>query len=173
MPKPFHLFTVLQPLERRLQWGDIVVLLGVVALLYAGVSLAVYAPSILRGPDIALAPKVLPYYALLSVGRMAAAYVLSLAVALLYGRATAEHHQAEHVLMPLLDVLQSVTILSFLPVVLLSFSAILPPRIATELAAIVLIFTSQAWNLIFAWYQSLKTIPRELREASTVFRFIQ
>ena len=55
--------------------------------------------------------------------------------------------------------------------VLLSLSAILPPRIATELAAIVLIFTGQAWNLIFAWYQSLKTIPRELREASTVFRF--
>ena len=73
--------------------------------------------------------------------------------------------------MPLLDVLQSVPILSFLPVVLLSFSAVLPPRIAAELAAIVLIFTSQAWNLIFAWYQSLKTIPSELREAAAIFHF--
>ena len=80
-------------------------------------------------------------------------------MALLYGRAAAEHRQAEQVLMPLLDVLQSVPILSFLPVVLLSLSAVLPQRLAAELAAIVLIFTSQAWNLIFAWYQSLKTIP--------------
>ena len=99
------------------------------------------------------------------------AYLLSLLVALLYGRAAAERRQAEQVLMPLLDVLQSVPILSFLPVVLLSFSAVLPPRIAAEFAAIVLIFTSQAWNLIFAWYQSLKTIPSELREASAIFRF--
>ena len=63
----------------------------------------------------------------------------------------------------LLDVLHSVPILSFLPVVLLSLSAVLPPQIAAELAAIVLIFTSQAWNLVFAWYQALKTICQELK----------
>src|SRR5918999_584242 len=68
-------------------------------------------------------------------------------------------------------VLQSVPILSFLPVVLLSLSAVLPHHIAAELAAIVLIFTSQAWNLVFAWYQALKTIPHELGEASSIFRF--
>jgi NitT/TauT family transport system permease protein len=67
--------------------------------------------------------------------------------------------------------LQSVPILSFLPVVLLSLSAVLPQQIAAELAAIVLIFTSQAWNLVFAWYQALKTIPHELVEASSIFRF--
>jgi hypothetical protein len=100
----------------------------------------------LRGPDISLAPEALPYYALLSVGRMTAAYALSLLVALCYGRAAAEHRQAEQVLMPLLDVLQSVPILSFLPVVLLSLNAVFPQRVAAELAAIVLIFTSQAWN---------------------------
>jgi NitT/TauT family transport system permease protein len=72
--------------------------------------------------------------------------------------------------MPLLDVLQSVPILSFLPVVLLGLSAILPQRLAAELAAIVLIFTSQAWNMTFGWYQSLTTIPVELREASSIFR---
>jgi NitT/TauT family transport system permease protein len=102
---------------------------------------------------------------------MAAAYLLSLGVALPYGRAAAQHRHAEQVLMPLLDVLQSVPILSFLPVVLLSFSAVLPQRVAAECAAVVLIFTSQAWNLIFAWYQSLKTVPHELREASAIFRF--
>jgi NitT/TauT family transport system permease protein len=74
-------------------------------------------------------------------------------------------------MMPLLDVLQSVPILSFLPVVLLSFSAILPEGVAAELASIVLIFTSMAWNLTFAWYQSLTTIPKEQREASATFRF--
>jgi NitT/TauT family transport system permease protein len=171
MNQTIRVFRVPQPLERHFQWGDLIVLLGVVVLIYVGVSLAVRTPLALRGPEISLAPEVLPYYAALSVGRMAAAYLLSLIVALLYGRAAAEHRQAEQVLLPLLDVLQSVPILSFLPVVLLSFSAVLPPRVAAELAAIVLIFTSQAWNLIFAWYQSLKTIPSELREASAIFRF--
>ena len=171
MNQPARIFTVPQLVERGLQWGDLVVLLAVMVLIYAGISLAVHTPRALRGPDISLAPEVLPYYAVLSVGRMAAAYLLSLFVALLYGRAAAQTRQAEQVLMPLLDVLQSVPILSFLPVVLLSFSAVLPPRIAAEFAAIVLIFTSQAWNLIFAWYQSLKTIPSELREASAIFQF--
>jgi NitT/TauT family transport system permease protein len=171
MNQSSRLFTVPQPVERRFEWGDVVVLLGVVVLVYAGVSLAVHAPTALQGPDISVAPEVLPYYALLSVGRMTGAYLLSLLVALVYGKAAAERRQAEQVLMPLLDVLQSVPILSFLPVVLLSFSAVLPPRLAAEFAAVVLIFTSQAWNLIFAWYQSLKTIPSELREASTIFHF--
>jgi NitT/TauT family transport system permease protein len=74
------------------------------------------------------------------------------------------------VLLPLLDVLQSVPVLSFLPVVLLGLSAVLPTTWATELASVILIFTSQAWNLTFAWYQSLGTIPKELHEASHVFR---
>ena len=82
----------------------------------------------------------------------------------------AYNRRAEKVMLPLLDVLQSVPILSFLPVVLLSLSAILPQRLAAELASIVLIFTSQAWNMTFAWYQSLTTIPKELREASAIFR---
>ena len=88
-----------------------------------------------------------------------------------YGYLAARNRRAEHVLLPLLDVLQSVPILSFLPVVLLSLTAILPERLAIELAAIVLIFTSQAWNLTFAWYQPLTTIPKDLREASAAFRF--
>jgi NitT/TauT family transport system permease protein len=102
---------------------------------------------------------------------MAAAYLLSLLFTLFYGYVAAYNRRAEHVLLPLLDVFQSVPILSFLPVVLLSLSAILPQHVAVELASIVLIFTSQVWNLTFAWYQSLMTIPEELREASTIFRF--
>jgi NitT/TauT family transport system permease protein len=112
MNQPAQIFTVPQPVERGLQWGDLVVLLAVMVLIYSGISVAVHTPLALRGPDISLAPEVLPYYALLSVGRMAAAYLLSLFVALLYGRAAAQTRQAEQVLLPLLDVLQSVPILS-------------------------------------------------------------
>jgi NitT/TauT family transport system permease protein len=118
MSETVGLFTASQPTQRRLQWGDGVVLLGIVVVLYLGVALAVHAPPALHGPDISLDPRVLPYYAGLSIVRMAAAHLLSLLFALWYGRAAARNPRFEHVLMPLLDVLQSVPILSFLPVVL-------------------------------------------------------
>lgn len=155
---------------RAFSWGDAVVLFGIGVLIYSGIHLAMGAPQFIAGPEIDLAPTVLPYYLSLSLGRMAAAYVLSVIFSLIYGSLAAKHQLAEKMLLPLLDVLQSVPILSFLPVVLLSFSAILPQRLAVELSAVVLIFTSQAWNLTFAWYQSLTTIPTDLREASTIFR---
>lgn len=151
--------------------GDVVIVLGLTTILYAGARLAFHAPAIIAGPDISLSPLALPWYALLSVGRMAAAYFLSLLFSLFYGYAAARNRTARTVLMPLLDVLQSVPILSFLPIVLLSLSAVLPQAFAAELAAIVLIFTSQAWNMTFSFYQSLTTIPSELREAAAVFRF--
>uniref|UniRef100_A0A7C3V3W5 ABC transporter permease subunit n=1 Tax=Desulfobacca acetoxidans TaxID=60893 RepID=A0A7C3V3W5_9BACT len=128
------------------------------------------APELIKGPEISLSPRVLPYYLALSLGRMAAAYVLSILFSLIYGSLAARHQVAEKILLPLLDILQSVPILSFLPVVLLSLSAVLPQKLAVELSAIVLIFTSQAWNLTFAWYQSLTTIPLDLREASAIFQ---
>ncbi|MFH0995724.1 MAG: ABC transporter permease subunit [Pseudomonadota bacterium] len=151
--------------------GDGLILLGLAAILYGGVRLAFDAPSVVSGPEISLSPSALPWYALLSVGRMAIAYFLSLLFSLFYGYAAARNPAARKVLMPVLDVLQSVPILSFLPVVLLSLSAILPEHFATEIAAIVLIFTSQAWNITFSFYQSITTIPSELKEASAIFRF--
>jgi NitT/TauT family transport system permease protein len=157
-------------LERAFTWGDVIVILLMAVLLYGGARLAFASPSIIEGPQISLSPSALPWYTLLSVGRMLAAYVLSLLFTLTYGRSAAYNRRAELILLPLLDVLQSVPILSFLPVVLLGLSAILPQRIATELAAIILIFTSQAWNMTFGWYQSLTTIPKELDEASSIFR---
>ena len=164
-------FRIEQSNRRTFAWGDVVVLLGIVALLYVGVRLALRAPDVVQGPDISLTLGALPWYAALSVARMAAAYVLSLLFTLVYGYVAAYNRRAEQVLMPLLDVLQSVPILSFLPLVLLSLSAILPDMIAAELAAIVLIFTSQVWNITFAWFQSLTTIGRDLFDASAVFRF--
>ena len=171
MPRAKHVFRTSSPMHRTATWADAVVVVGLAVLLYAGVRLALGAPAAIRGPEISLAPSALPWYAGLSCLRMLAAYLLSLLFTLPYGYLAARNRRAEHVLLPLLDVLQSVPILSFLPVVLLSLTAILPERLAVELAAIVLIFTSQAWNLTFAWYQALSTIPMELREASVAFRF--
>jgi NitT/TauT family transport system permease protein len=166
-----HVFTPPPPPRPTFGRSDLLLLLLVVALLALGVWAARTAPSTVTGPAISLAATALPWYALLSLGRMAAAYVLSLLFTLAYGYVAAYSSRAERVMMPLLDVLQSVPILSFLPVVLLSLTAVLPEDVAVELAAIVLIFTSQVWNMTFAWYQSLTTIPEELREASRIFRF--
>lgn len=156
---------------RPFRKGDALVLLTVFVLLYLGVRLALNAPATVAGPEISLHPMGLPYYALRSLLRMAAAYTLSLSFTMLYGYAAAYNYRARQILLPLLDVLQSVPILSFLPVVLLSLSAVLPEGMAAELASIVLIFTSQVWNLTFSWYQSLRTVPEELREASDIFLF--
>jgi len=151
--------------------GDGIIALALAGLLYIGARLALDAPEAVTGPEISLAPSALPWYAALSVARMAAAYILSLVFSLAYGYYAARNHRAEQVMMPLLDVLQSVPILSFLPVVLLSLAVLLPASVAAEVAAIVLIFTSQVWNMTFSFFQSLKTIPGELREAAGVYRF--
>lgn len=157
--------------DRRATIADGIVLLSLAVLIFGGLTVA----TNFSGPTsvektILLAPRALPLYTLFSVTRMLIAYILAIVFSLLYGRTAAYNRRAEKVMLPLLDVLQSVPILSFLPVVLLSLSAIMPQRLAAELASIVLIFTSQAWNMTFAWYQSLTTIPKELREASAIFR---
>lgn len=151
-------------------WGDLIVFSLVAAALYGGIALGHQAGNAAYDPEVAFTRGVLPAYALKSVGRMAAAYVLSLGFTLAYGYVAARNKTAERVLVPLLDVLQSVPILSFLPLVLLSLAAVLPEPVAVELAAIVLLFTSQVWNLTFSWYQSLRTVPVELREAAASFQ---
>jgi NitT/TauT family transport system permease protein len=169
--RPARIFSVGQRLDHGISWGDAVVLVGIGVFLFLGAHLAKHAPDVIRGPYIALSADALPWYAAFSIGRMLAAYILSVLFTLVYGYSAAHSRYANPVLLPILDVLQSVPILSFLPVVLLGFSSFLPLNAAVELASIVLIFTSQVWNMTFAWYQSLTTIPKELEEACTVFRF--
>ena len=171
MKRFLRFFNYARPSERPVALGDAVILAAFAVLLYLGIRLAVSAPAEVTGPRVSLSPVVLPYYSLLSTGRMAAAYALSMLFTFLYGYLAARSRRAERVLVPILDILQSVPILSFLPIVLLSLGAVLPIRAAAELSSIILIFTSQAWNLAFSWYQSLTTIPEELREASSIFRF--
>jgi NitT/TauT family transport system permease protein len=164
-------FSLPLPATPPLTLGDGAILLALAGALYVGARLALHAPDVIKGPEISLDASALPWYAALSVARMSAAYALSLAFSLAYGYYAAHNRTAERVMMPLLDVLQSVPILSFLPVVLLSLSVLLPTEFAAELAAVVLIFTSQAWNMTFSFYQSVKTVPGELREAAATFRF--
>jgi NitT/TauT family transport system permease protein len=160
----------LKQTTREFRWSDAFVLLTITALLYLGVHFGFHAPEVVKGPGIVLHPTALPYYALRSVVRMGAAYMLSLMFTLVYGYVAARSRRAEQILLPTLDMLQSVPILSFLPVVLLGLSAILQEQLAAELASIVLIFTSQVWNMTFSWYQSLTTLPRDLREAAEILR---
>ncbi|MGQ9528059.1 ABC transporter permease [Chloroflexus sp.] len=164
-------FTPEPPARMVFTQADLWLFLMLIGLVGLIIGVANNAPETVRGPTISLSPTILPLYAFYSVSRMAMAYVLSFIFTLIYGYIAAYNPHAERVLIPLLDVLQSVPILSFLPVVLLGLSAILPQAFAVELTAVVLIFTSQVWNMTFAWYQSLTTIPKELREASSIFRF--
>src|SRR5450755_900805 len=114
----------------------------------------------------------LPGYAALSLLRITIAYVLSLAFTLVYGYVAAYNPRAERFMIPLLDVLQSIPVLSFLPGVMLAMVALFPGRqLGVELGAILLIFTGQVWNMAFSFYASLKSIPREMREAARIYRF--
>jgi NitT/TauT family transport system permease protein len=98
--------------------------------------------------------------------------VLSLVFAIAYGYAAARSAAAERILIPLLDVLQSIPVLSFLPPVMLAMVALFPSRQAgLELGSILLIFTGQVWNIAFSMYASLRAIPTELKEAARVYRF--
>jgi NitT/TauT family transport system permease protein len=121
---------------------------------------------------ISRSPAALPAYAGYSLLRIALAYFLSLIFALVYGYTAAYRPRAERFMIPLLDVLQSIPVLSFLPGVMLAMAALFPGRqLGVELGAVLLIFTGQVWNMAFSFYASLKSIPREMREAATIYRF--
>jgi NitT/TauT family transport system permease protein len=122
--------------------------------------------------EISRSPWALPAYAGYSLLRITIAYALSLAFTLVYGYVAAYNPKAERFMIPLLDVLQSIPVLSFLPGVMLAMVALFPGRqLGVEAGAILLIFTGQVWNMAFSFYASLKSIPKEMREAATVYRF--
>src|ERR1700748_2903236 len=125
-------------------------------------------------PAGAISPsaKMLPVYAFYSIVRIFVAYVLSLIFAVGYGYVAAYNPRAEPFMIAALDILQSIPVLSFLPAVMLAMISLIPGhQLGVELGAILLIFTGQVWNMAFSFYSSLKSLPRELREASRVFRF--
>ncbi len=119
---------------------------------------------------ISLDPANLPEYALRTTLRMLAAMVAALAFTLVYGTLAAKSRRAGMVLVPILDILQSVPVLGYISFTLTCFAALIQTRVlGAELAAIFAIFTSQAWNMTFSFYQSLRTVPRDLDEVSRGF----
>jgi NitT/TauT family transport system permease protein len=144
-----------------------------VALLYSVVAMARYWSGPLTPQvEIDLSARALPLYTIYSVLRIAIAYFLSLAFTLVYGYIAAYNRRAERFMVPLLDVLQSIPVLSFLPGVMLAMVALFPTRqLGVELGSILLIFTGQVWNMAFSFYASLKSIPQEMREAARLYRF--
>ena len=120
----------------------------------------------LEKTPISLDPWNLPEYAARTTLRMLAALVLSLLFTLTYATWAAKSRRAGVILIPVLDILQSVPILGFLSITVVFFMSLAPGRVlGAEFAAIFAIFTSQAWNMAFSFYQSLRTVPEELQRS--------
>jgi NitT/TauT family transport system permease protein len=146
-------------------------ILAVIILLGFGAHqmVASFVPA--QPPEISLSPALLPLYTLRTVMRMLAALVASLVFTFTYATLAAKSRRAEMVLIPILDALQSVPILGYLSFTVVFFVSLFPGNVlGPELAAIFAIFTSQAWNMAFSFYQSLRNIPGDLDEASRSFR---
>ncbi len=151
---------------------DLPMALAGLALFYSLLALAHYwAAPVESQAHIDLSPTALPLYALFSVGRIAVAYFCSLLFAVVYGYIAAHNARAERLMIPLLDTLQSIPVLCFLPGIMLAMVALFPTaQLGLELGSILLIFTGQVWNMAFSFYSSLKNIPREMLEAAQIYR---
>lgn len=120
---------------------------------------------------ISLSPSMLPYYALRTVLRMLIAMGFSLLFTFVFGTLAAKSRAAERIIIPAIDILQSVPVLGFLTIIVITLINIFPNSLlGPELAAIFCIFTAQVWNMTLSFYQSVRTIPAELNEASAMFR---
>jgi len=152
---------------------DLLMFAAAMALFYAVLMVGrAWLGPITEEVQINRSPLALPAYAGYSLLRITIAYLLSLVFTLVYGYVAAYNPRAERFMIPLLDVLQSIPVLSFLPGVMLAMVALFPGRqLGVEAGAILLIFTGQVWNMAFSFYASLKSIPKEMREAAKIYRF--
>ncbi len=152
---------------------DLLVFAAVISSFYGVIAIARYwlgAASPVT--QISLSPRSLPRYAFYSVVRIGLAYLLSLFFAVGYGYVAAYNKTLQPLLVAVLDVLQSIPVLSFLPTVMLAMISLIPgQQLGIELGSIILIFTGQVWNMAFSFYSSLRSIPRELIEASEIGGF--
>lgn len=149
---------------------DMLLLIGVAGVIAALAMVFGQASAPMRKTvDIDLSLWALPKYTLFSLSRGFAAYVISLVFTLIYGTIAAHNHTAEKVMIPALDILQSIPVLGFLPGLVLAMIALFPRReIGLELACVIMIFTAQVWNMTFSFHGSLRSIPTALREASAL-----
>jgi len=166
----FDPFAFVRDLATRWDVIAIIVVIGILTF-FAEASRGLLAPlSHLTMSPLSLDPVYLPVYAARTTLRMFTALVLSLLFTFTYATWAAKSPRAEKLLVPLLDILQSVPILGFLSVTLVFFMSLVPGRVlGAEFAAVFVIFTSQAWNMAFSFYQSLRTLPDELCEACGSF----
>ena len=168
----YRLWSYLPSLETS-HLPDVIMFATAIAIFYSVVTVArswfgPFTPTV----EISRSLWALPAYAGYSLLRIGIAYFLSLAFTLVYGYVAAYNPRAERFMIPLLDVLQSIPVLSFLPGVMLAMVALFPGRqLGVELGAILLIFTGQVWNMAFSFYASLKSVPKEMREAAAIYRF--
>ncbi|CAG9273787.1 NitT/TauT family transport system permease protein [Paraburkholderia unamae] len=145
-------------------------MIGLIAMAAVGFHETMAPIATLKAQPISLDPANLPEYAMRTTLRMLAAMVASLIFTLVYGTLAAKSRRAGQLLVPILDILQSVPVLGYISFTVTFFLALFPSRVlGAELAAIFAIFTSQAWNMTFSFYQSLRTVPRDLDEVSRGF----
>ncbi len=166
-----------QALGKRSSFGlaDIAISLGILALLYVVSRAGAQAFVRFSPPDVIpvinLSPWNLPNYAVRSTLRMFIALALSTVFTFIYAYSAARSPRAERVLIPMLDILQSIPVLGFLSVTVTAFIALFRGSLlGLEAASIFAIFTGQAWNMTFSLYQSLRSIPKELDEMATLYR---
>jgi NitT/TauT family transport system permease protein len=152
---------------------DVAVILCGLAFFFGMIQLGTYwmarpMPTVVISHSV----RALPLYAFYSVARITTAYLFSLIFAVSYGYVAAYNPRVEAWMIAVLDILQSIPVLSFLPGVMLAMMALIPGhQLGIEMGSILLIFTGQVWNMAFSFYSSLKSIPREMVEASRIYRY--
>ncbi|MFY7698352.1 MAG: ABC transporter permease [Legionella sp.] len=154
-------------------WDILLVVLVFSVLFFFGwASKQMATPYALGEPlSISLEPSTLPLYALRTVLRMFIALILSILFTFIIGTLAAKNRRAELVIIPAIDILQSVPVLSFLAITISGFIHLFPGSLlGPECAAIFVIFTAQVWNITFGFYQSLKMLPHDLREVAAIFQ---
>ncbi len=148
----------------------LVLVIGAMVLIVYGGEQTALPMSTLEKTPVSLDPVHLPYYALRTTMRMLLAIVCSIIFTFVYAAIAAKSRRAEMVLIPLLDILQSVPILGFLTFTVVFFMNLFPGNVmGAELASVFAIFTSQAWNMTFSLYQSIRNVPKDLEEATQSF----
>ncbi|SYZ74344.1 ABC-type anion transport protein [Candidatus Zixiibacteriota bacterium] len=159
--------------SRRIDWIDILLILAFLGLVYGVIGLAQRWTGQLRPAiEIDLSPSALPKYTLFSLSRGLIAYGLSLAFTLVYGYWAAHDSAARRILIPLLDILQSIPVLGFMPGLIIALAALFPhSNFGLELASVIMIFTGQVWNMTFSFYHSLRSVPKDQLEAAAIYGF--
>ncbi|MDE2431217.1 MAG: ABC transporter permease subunit, partial [Burkholderiales bacterium] len=169
--KQFFPRQVIEAGGNRWDWALLPLVLAVIFALAFGASQMTRPYQVGMALPLSLDPSVLPYYLLRTTLRMFMALGCSLLFSCVFAVLAAKYRAAERVLVPLLDILQSIPILGFLSITVTGFIALFPGNLfGVECAAIFAIFTSQAWNMAFSLYQSFRTVPAELGEAARVFQ---